>query len=156
MAIAAKVREMLEQQEVDYELVPHPHTPSSMRTAEAAHVPGDRLAKSVLLQDEEGYVLAVLPATQRLALGKLHQLLQRPLGLATEAEIGSVFADCETGALPALGSAYGITTIMDESLMGRPEIYFEAGDHEAVVRMRGEDFLRLMGTAKRASLSGHP
>jgi Ala-tRNA(Pro) deacylase len=36
---------------------------SSMRTAQACHVPGNCLAKGVLLRDESGYRLAMLPAT---------------------------------------------------------------------------------------------
>jgi hypothetical protein len=57
MAVAATVKEFLEQRGVPYDVVHHTHTPSSLRTAEAAHIPGDRLAKAVLLQDDRGFLL---------------------------------------------------------------------------------------------------
>jgi Ala-tRNA(Pro) deacylase len=34
-----------------------------MRTAEASHVSGERLAKAVVLRRDGGYMLAVLPAS---------------------------------------------------------------------------------------------
>jgi Ala-tRNA(Pro) deacylase len=155
MAIAATIKEFLEQRGVQFDLVHHTHTASSMRTAEAAHVPGDRLAKAVLLQDHQGYVLAVLPATRRLDTYALNGLLGRQLALTPEDQVVSQFKDCDAGAIPALGPAYGVETVLDESLAGQPEIYFEAGDHESLVHLRGADFLNLLGNAKRGIFSAH-
>lgn len=54
MAIASTIEEFLESLAVAYDLVRHPRSVSSLRTAQAAHIPGDQLAKSVLLADEDG------------------------------------------------------------------------------------------------------
>ena len=62
MAIAAILQQYLDQK-VIYDVIAHEPTMSSMRTAQACHVPGDCLAKGVLLRDDTGYMLAVLPAT---------------------------------------------------------------------------------------------
>ena len=35
-------------------------------------------------------------------------------------------------------------TIVDESLVGRVEVYFETGDLEELIRVAGEQFLRIM------------
>lgn len=48
-----------------------------MHTAEAAHVTGDKLAKAVVLIDEDGYLVAVIPATFKLKMGLVHASLVR-------------------------------------------------------------------------------
>ena len=65
MAIALSIETFLRQHNINYELVSHPRSVSSMRIAELAHVPGAQLAKSVLLEDESGYLMAVIPSTHR-------------------------------------------------------------------------------------------
>ena len=68
MTIAPTLAARLEQAGIQPEIVTHPHTPSASRTAQASHVSGDRVAKAVLLKDETGYLLAVLPASHHLNL----------------------------------------------------------------------------------------
>ncbi len=151
MAIARTLKWYLESHGVEYEILPHPRTRSSRETAEAAHIWGDQLAKSVLLEDERGYVMAVLPASHRIAMTELNTQLRRELELATEAEIERIFADCETGAVPPLGAAYGIPAVVDDSLMHLRGVYFEAGDHEDLVYVSGDDFAGLL----EGSQTGH-
>ena len=155
MAIAITLKEYLEHQGTIYDVVPHTYTTSSLSTAEAAHVPGDLLVKSVLLEDENGYVLAVIPATHQLELGRISQQLNRRLGLATEDELGNIFTDCDLGAIPPVGDAYGIEVVMDECLQDCDEVYFEAGDHIELVHMDNDAFMRLMKNANQQQISRH-
>lgn len=155
MAVAAKVKHYLGARGVEYDLVTHPRAPSGMRVAEAAHVSGDALVKGVVLEDEQGYVLALLPATRQLRLGQVRRQLGRPLGLATESEVAELFGDCDPGAVPATGAAYGLTTVVDESLDGMPEVYLEAGDHEALVHVTGAGLGRLLKGQPRGDISRH-
>jgi len=155
MGMAITLREYLDSAGVDYELVEHTYSSTSMQAAQAAHVPGDRLAKSVLLEDEYGYVLAVIPATHRLELGDVHRRLNRMVGLATERELADVFADCEEGAVPPLGRPYGVEVIIDESLAWQPDVYFEAGDHTDLVHLSGEAFQDLLADAEQGQFSRH-
>lgn len=154
MATASRLEQYMTQRGIHYDVMLHPHSHSSMETAELAHVPGDRLAKSVILEDEEGYVMAVLPSTHRVEIGKLSRELNRKLGLATEFELMTLFDDCETGAIPAVGLAYGMMTVVDEGLAQQAEIYFEAGDHENLIRMNRDQFKALMENAAHANF-GH-
>jgi Ala-tRNA(Pro) deacylase len=149
------LKKLLNSEGVDYEVVSHAPTASSAFTAAAAHVPGDQLAKSVLLEDEKGYLMAVVPASCRLELGALHRMLDRPLGLATEAEVSELFWDCAAGAIPALAGAYGIEAVYDDRLLAQSEVYIEAGDHEALVHLSGEQFRHLTAAAMHAPISNH-
>ena len=155
MAISITLLEYLEWKGVDYEIVEHPRTHSSMQTAEVAHVPGDSLAKGVVLEDERGYLMAVLPATHRIQLGRLHHKYNRQLGLATEDEIAGLFNDCDTGAIPPVGDAYGFDVVIDDSLTDSEEIFFEAGDHTDLVHVSGADFRELMSNADHDRFSRH-
>ncbi len=51
---------------------------------------------------------------------------------------GRLFGDCEPGAVPALGDAYGIQVIWDDDLKYTSDIYIEAGDHEHLIRIEPE------------------
>jgi Ala-tRNA(Pro) deacylase len=155
MTISARLKWYLDSHGVKYEIVPHAHTGTSLGAAQAAHVPGERLAKSVLLEDERGYLMAVLPASRRISLHDLEEQLERHLELASEAELSQLFRDCEVGALPPVGAAYGIPTVVDDSLMNAPDVWFEAGDHEDLVHMRGREFLSLFMGARRGRFSRH-
>jgi len=149
MSISAILENCLLSHRSQYEILQHPHSHSSMGTAEAAHIPGDRLAKTVVLGDETGYVAAVLPSTHHLRLSEVERETGRHLTLASESEVRELFKDCELGAVPPVAMAYGVPTYLDESLARQPDVYFEAGDHEAVIHMRTEQFLELMeGTAR--------
>jgi Ala-tRNA(Pro) deacylase len=155
MAIASTVSRYLAEYDVPYVVMGHPHTATSAESASVAHVPGKLLAKSVVLEDAEGYLMVVLPASRRLDLGELQRQLKRRLELANEYELGSLFSDCETGALPAIGPAYGLETLVDDALAEQPEIYFEAGDHEQLIHVSAEVFETLMGETTRHGNFSH-
>lgn len=155
MAIAMSLKAFLESHNLQYDTVPHDYAESSQRTAAAARQPGDKVAKSVLLKDEEGYLLAVLPATHRLHLGQLHRALHRHVGLATEREAAALFVDCEIGAIPPTGLLYDVDTVVDDSLLTQSDVYFEAGDHQQLIHMSRQDFGKLLGDATHSRFSYH-
>ena len=133
MTMARTLQTYLAHKGIAYDILPHRHTDTSINSANTAHIPAEQLAKSVILEDENGYVMAVIPADRHVRIGRLNQLLNRRMGLATEAELPPLFADCDPGAVPPLGDAYGIATVVDESLDDCPDIYLEAGDHEDLI-----------------------
>lgn len=155
MAMAMTLRDYLGRWGVEYEVVPHPHTGSSLETAEAAHVPGDQLAKCVMMEDYRGYLMVVVPASHQVEFSMLDDQLDRRLALATEEELADIFTDCELGAIPPLGEAYGIDVAIDNSLVNCDNVYFEAGDHAELIRLRGEDFRDLMAGAEHGQYSTH-
>ena len=155
MAIAITLQEYLQNHESEYEIIEHRRTDSALHTAEAAHVPGDRMAKSVLLGDDESYLLAVIPATHHIEFDELAQLTGRNLFLISEEELQQAFADCETGAVPPTGMPYGIETMIDVALLQQPDLYFESGDHGKLVHISVEAFRDLEEDAVIAEFSSH-
>lgn len=155
MAIAITLREFLQHHGISYNVIDHRRTDSTLHTAEAAHIPGDRMAKSVLLGDDESYLLAVIPATHRLEMGQLIALTGRNLSLINEDELQQAFADCETGAVPPTGMPYGIETLIDASLLKQPDLYFESGDHGKLIHISSDKFKELESGAMVAEFSRH-
>jgi Ala-tRNA(Pro) deacylase len=145
MALASTVSNYLMAKDVEYDVLTHPHTATSGESAQAAHVSGSRLAKSVVLEDEQGFLMVVLPSSRQVNMQELHRQLNRNLVLATENELGGLFADCEIGALPPIGSAYGVETVVDDAIAEQPDIFFEAGDHEQLIHVTAETFQALLG-----------
>lgn len=155
MSIATSVRDFLGREGVQYNTIVHSPTRDSARSAQAAHVSGDRLAKCVLLEDDNGYVMAIMPASHKLDMQAVHRELNRECELATERELIELFKDCEPGAIPPLGRAYGIDMVVDQSLADTPDVYFEAGDHLSLIHVSGRDFLKLTADAPRRHISHH-
>ena len=155
MALSTTLQDYLADQKIAYEVITHRPTTCSSLTAQASHVSGDCVAKAVIVKDEDHFMMAVLPASHHLKLGELSRLCNRPMGLATEEEASELFADCELGAIPALGGAYGLDMIVDDSLKGQSDVYFEGGDHASLVHVSGEQFHRLTEMAAHGSFSAH-
>ena len=153
MAIAETLQRFLALQSVKYDLVPHPHTGSSHETAEAAHVSEDHIAKAVIVRDAAGYAMVVVPASHWVEVEHLRKELNRDFHLATEDELAKLFSDCEAGAVPPIGPAYGVETFLDEELTSLANVYFESGNHEQLVHTSGSDFRTLLGGVRHGYYS---
>ena len=153
MAIAKTLRSYLDRHDVPYELVHHKHTGTALDSALTAHVPVHQMAKAVVMEDEKGYVVAVIPSDNRLIVNWVNEDLERDLHLACEEEFSQLFKDCDSGAVPALASAYDLPVIWDERFQHLTDIYIEAGDHEHLVHMRGKDFCEMMEMRPHSMIS---
>ena len=152
MTIAPTLKSYLDRN-VSYDLVAHDPTPSSLRTAEASHIPSGCLAKGIVLRTDGGYLLAVLPASRRIQLSELRTLIGDDVDLAEEQEVASLFEDCALGAVPPVGKCYGLDVIVDDSIENEPEVYLEGGDHQTLVHLNRAQFARLMADARHARFS---
>jgi len=138
---ATKLKEFLDSHEVKYVSIRHSPAFTAAEVATSAHVAGQDFAKTIVVRIDDSFALVVLPASRRLVLADLRELLQTPLvRLATEAEIRGLFPDCELGAMPPFGHLYGLPVYVAESLVNEPEIAFNAGTHTEVIKMNYEDF----------------
>ena len=140
------VQQFLSDKHTHYEAIPHRETFEAQRLARELHTPGSQVAKTVLLRADHGfrYIVAVLPAPKTIDFEKVSCALGgAQIELAPESEIRAHCPDCEEGALPPFGSAYGMKTLVDESLATEEEIVFEGNNHHEAIRMRYADFHRI-------------
>ncbi|MBV1789424.1 YbaK/EbsC family protein [Marinobacterium sp. D7] len=153
MTMAATLKSYIQGRGVDYEVLTHLLTESSHETAEATPVDEGHLAKAVLMHDAEGAVLVVVPADSWVDQHAVSRELDRDLTLAAEEDSGGYFPDCERGALPAIGPAYGIQTLVDYELESLAWVCFEAGDHRTLIKVRTDGFFELLASARRGRFS---
>ncbi len=140
------VLDFLRSRGVWFEALLHQPASSSAKRAGNAHVPGSRVAKSVLLKAGDSFLLAVLPATSRINLDQLSQVIGRPVSdvrLATSDELLTMFPDCEPGAIPAFGRLYGLRTIVDQRLTELSDIVVGANTRHEGLWMHFSDFQAL-------------
>ena len=89
-------------------------TAAPARRPRAANVAPHDLAKSVVVEDDAGCVMAVVPADRNVKLSRM--LGRKHLRLADEQRIAELFTDCERGAVPTLGMAWDFETVVNDEL----------------------------------------
>lgn len=138
------ISEFLSHRDIPHTRVDHMLAFTAQRLAQAVHCSGEMVAKAVLLKVDDGFVLAVLPATHHVDLLRVQVFLgAHHVELATERDCERHFLDCELGAMPPFGTQYGIRTMIDDSLVGEDEMIFANGTHEEAIRMQMSDYLAL-------------
>ena len=140
------VLDFLRSRGIWFEALLHRPASSAAKLARSVHVPGGHVGKAVLVKAGHSFVLAVLPSTALIDLGRLSEVLGSPVPdvrLATPDELFEIFNDCEPGVVPPFGRLYGLTTLIDLSLTESTEIVFGANTRHEGLRMRFLDFQAL-------------
>jgi Ala-tRNA(Pro) deacylase len=148
----AAVTAFLERKGVPYEVVEHERTQSAAEEARAAGMPPANAAKTVVLSDQDGLRLAVIPASERLDLHKVKDALgSRGLRLVTEQEMGERLEPIEVGAVPPFGAMFDALELMDERLLSQDRILCSGGDHEHSILVDPRDVIQA-GEARVADI----
>ncbi|HZI10668.1 MAG TPA: YbaK/EbsC family protein [Myxococcus sp.] len=151
------IQHYLREQHVPFLRHWHPRAVTAQELAQALHVTGYRVAKSVIVLADEQLCICVLPATETLDLEKVRETLDvREVRLATEQEFADRFPECELGAEPPFGHLYGLPVLMDASLGEAEELLLRAGSHEEALEVRAEDFLDLESPRRAAITAERP
>ncbi len=138
------VREFLQEQQVEFEILPHSPTYEAQRLAQAVAVTGYHVAKTVLVEAAAQRALFVVPATHTVDFDLARRVLQTDsVELASEKALAERFPDCEVGAVPPFGSQYGVPTFLDEALTESDIIVFEGNRHDEAYRMKVADYRAL-------------
>jgi Ala-tRNA(Pro) deacylase len=127
----------LESHDVEHEIHEHDPAFTARATATAEGVDPRTFAKVVGVVTHDGRnVLVVLDATDHLDLRKARRALGvSDVRLLTEPELTALAPGCEVGAIPAVGSLFGLTTYADYAVRDDPEISFNAGGHRFSARV---------------------
>ena len=153
MGIAITLAQYLLDRDVAYDLVPHPHTETALASASASGLPADSVVKAVVLKGANGFMLALVPASRHIQFDKLRLLLGDDVDIAGEEQVETLFVDCEPSSVPAIGAAYGLDVVVDDSLTQQPDLYVEGGDHANLVHIGGASFQNLMRNARHGQFT---
>jgi Ala-tRNA(Pro) deacylase len=145
MATATWIAEELKQKHIPYQELHHPDAYTAQELAQREHVSGHRVAKVVGVMADNHAVEAVLPASRRVNLDRMRDVLgARDVRLATERELVQCFSDCEPGAIPPLRHWRDVDVIMDGNLRTAGDIVIPAGTHRDAIRMNFDDWFEMV------------
>lgn len=143
--LAKSLKEYLDERKVRYLTITHSPAYTCQEVAQSAHIPGDKMAKTVMVKIDGALAMAVLPAARRVDLDELRALTgSDDIHLAHEDEFKDYFPDCEPGAMPPFGNLYDMSVYISPDLAVEPEIVFNAGNHTELVRMSWRDYYDLV------------
>lgn len=144
MPILKELETYLDENKIMYQAIPHDVAYTAQKTAQLEHVPGHGMAKVVMVKKEGRSLMTVVPADFRVDFVRLRKLMGSPVELESEKEFTDLFPGCEPGAEPPFGNLFNVEVWVDTTLTENEEIIFNAGDHRETIRMRYEDFARLV------------
>ncbi len=139
---------VLDEAGVAYELLPHAHTESAVAEAEALGLATDDVAKTLVVTTPEGYLRAVIPASERVDLNKLRAFrggARKKVHLASEEDIARDYPEFALGAVPPVGGSRRDPVVVDTRVAERESVVVEAGSHEQSLRIATADLVRIAG-----------
>jgi len=135
----------LDDNKVKYVTIRHSIAYTAHQIAESAHIPGNEMAKTVMVKLDDRLAMAVLRSTDKVDV----DLLRGAAGstkaeLATEVQFQGMFPGVELGAMPPFGNLYDMAVYVDEGLTRDQRIAFNAGSHSELIQLDYADFERLV------------
>ncbi len=159
MAVPVWLHRILRHYQIPYETRGHETTFTAQHLAQATHVSGQRVAKTVLLSAGGHPVSVVLPAPARLDLQRVQDVLGgEALRFAREEEIAGWFQGCPPGAVPPLRLRADHRVLMDRALAHLGKLLFPAGSLEEAILVPFRAWYRAVrpGVGRFcATLNGH-
>lgn len=140
-----KLKEFLDEQKVRYITLTHSPAHTAQEVAAAAHIPGNEMAKPVMVKIDGEMTMVVLPASMKVDFGRLLDATgAQEVELAHENEFSDLFPDCALGTMPPFGNLFGLPTFVAEELTEDEEIFFNAGSTTELIRLAYKDYERLV------------
>jgi Ala-tRNA(Pro) deacylase len=140
-----KLKDFLDGHGTKYITIRHSRAYTAQETAQSAHIPGRKLAKTVMVKVDGKMAMVVVRGPDHVNLGDLKRAIgAAKVELATEAEFKRLFPDCEIGAMPPFGNLYDMEVFASSKLAEDDEIAFNAGSHTELIQLAYADFARLV------------
>jgi Ala-tRNA(Pro) deacylase len=139
----AEVKSLLDEAGLDFDVLEHAQTERATDEAAALGISPTEVAKTLVLTTPKGSVRAVLPASERIDLRKVGDLLGvsgKRVRLATEDDLARDYGEFELGAVPSLGGKID-PVILDPRLS--EHVVFDAGSHERSALLKAADLVRI-------------
>ena len=144
MKCRERMEKYLRENGVGFQVETHDQAFTMQEVAAALHVPGNQVAKVVIVCADKEKVMLVLPAPYRMNVDLVRDMVgANKVRLAKEEEFADLFPDCATGAMPPFGNLYGVPIYVDRSMAEEPDMVFRIGTHRETMKITYADFIRL-------------
>ena len=138
-----RVESLLKQHGVSFEVLRHQPVFTSQEAADVRGVALSSGAKALICKVDAQFAMFVIPADRKLDSKQVRQSLGiRALRFATSDELREL-TGLTPGAVPPLGSLFGLPTHCDTRLAENQLINFNAGDHAISVSLACADYLQV-------------
>lgn len=145
MSISQSITEFFHQHGAQHAVLSHDPTHTLEGTADSINAPYAKMLRAVIMTDGERHMMAVLPVTHVLDFKSLQAKLGTELRVSSYRDFSDIFSCCERGSVPPIGQPFDLPIFIDHSIAQLDEVYFEPGSHTAAIKMRGIDYVELMG-----------
>lgn len=158
--ILTRIESYLRDREVPYVIRRHPPAFTAQEVAEAEHVSGWQVVKTVAVELGSGEeIICAVPAPTLVDFDAVDDATgSRDSQLCEEGRLRELFPGCEAGAAPPLGGLWNLPVIFDPALRAIDRILVQGGTHDTLIELSTEDFLHLERPrlASIAALPGEP
>ncbi len=139
-----RVTDLLDAQHIRYALIRHSAAYTAQEIAEAAHISGRQLAKTVIVKIDDRLAMAVTRGPEPVNTEALRAAAgAQQVVLAVEDEFAARFPDCEVGAMPPFGHLYDMDVFVSTTLARDDSICFNAGNHHELIQMPFDAYQQL-------------
>ncbi len=142
--IFAKIRDVLNKEKIEYEVLEHKPVFTSREAAEVRGTELKQGTKALICKTEEGFIQAVVSGAKELDIEKLQKLtLYKKIELANAKEVRKV-SGCNIGSVPPFGNLFGLKVYFDKSVVENEIVAFNAGTHTKSIKMKAKDLVRVV------------
>lgn len=158
MPVPKKVSNSLEKAKIKYEVVKHRTVYTAFDKAATLKVPQKIVGKTLVMKvDSQGksaapcgidkkVTLVLIPANKNLDISKLRKAAKaKKISFINESWIKKNLKGIKVGAIPPLGSLWGLSTFVDKLLTNLPKIILNSGDHKFSIKVKGNTLKKLIG-----------
>lgn len=144
-----RILNLLKSKNVFFEHLEHEHVHTSHDAAKIRGNSLEQAAKAIVLKvkPKKGdyfFIQCVLPGNKKISLKKLKSVLDlRGASLASADEV-LIITGCSIGSVPPFGNLFGLKVYLDNSVLLQKEIFFSSGTHYDSIRMKSEDFFKVV------------
>ncbi len=140
-----KLKEFLDDNGIKFVSIQHSAAYTAQEVAALAHIPGELMAKTVMVKIDGKMAMAVVPASHQIDFDRLREVAgAESVELASEDEFKDYFPACDVGAMPPFGNLYDMPVYCSNALSEDLEIAFSAGSHSELIRLAYADYEQLV------------
>jgi len=144
MAYSNALTEALDRAGTAYEILDHKPTDRAADEATALGLRPNEVVKTIVVTAGEGNLRVLLPASERIDMHKLRDLLEagKELHLLSEDALRRDYPEFELGAVPPAGGRED-AVVVDSRVAALDQVVLEAGTHDRSVRVAAADVISL-------------
>ena len=144
MNLEDKIRAMLDNQKIAYEIIEHEPVYTNPAMASALTVSEAETVKSLVLKTKEGQMIVlVLPGNKKVDWKQAAAGAKTKKVSFAKPEEVSPAVGCEVGCVPPFGHLTALPVYMDPDLIKKNFVYFNPGVHDKSFKIKAWDLKKL-------------